>query len=72
MSLKIPDPDWYRENFDVVIEVIDLAKQQVLASRTIDYVLGEVCGSSLMYTVEWAESGDTRTRIVQPRLRGMR
>jgi hypothetical protein len=69
-EVKIPDPEWHRQNFDVVIEVLDSSREHVVASRTIDYMLGEVCGSPLMYAVEWTETGNTRTRVIRPRLEG--
>ncbi|MEQ8330405.1 MAG: hypothetical protein RH859_08100 [Longimicrobiales bacterium] len=67
---RVPDPDWYEQNFDVVIEVVDLGRERVVASTTVDYMLGAVCGRPLMYTVEWSDRGDTRTRVVRPRLHG--
>lgn len=67
---RVPDPDWLRENFDVVIEVLDPARERVVAGRTVDYMMGEVCGSPLMYAVEWTDAGDTRTRVIRPRLEG--
>ncbi|HSM62253.1 MAG TPA: hypothetical protein VK849_15700 [Longimicrobiales bacterium] len=69
-EVRIPDPEWYRANFDVVVEVLDPARASVVARARVDYMLGEVCGSDLMYTVTRAADGDTRIRVVRPRLRG--
>ena len=69
---RIPDPDWHRENFDVVVEVVDVAAEHVVASERLDYMVGPVCGSPLMYAVEWTELGNTRTRVLHPRLVGYR
>lgn len=69
-EMKVPDPDWDRDNFDMMIEVLDLTTQRLVAARRIDYRLGEVCGSPLMYSVEYSDSGDTQARVVMPTLVG--
>jgi len=77
-----PDDDWEppsspeitpgstRRMFDTVIEVLDLQKSRLVTSLRLDEWLGSACGSNLTYTVFYTESGDTRIRVLEPRLVG--
>jgi hypothetical protein len=56
--------------FDMMIEVLDLRNSRVITNRRIDEWLGPVCGSNLMYTVFYTQEGDTRVRVLEPRLIG--
>jgi len=56
--------------FDMMIEVLDLESSRVVTSLRIDEWLGAMCGSNLMYTVFHTDNGDTRMRVLEPRLVG--
>lgn len=63
-----PQYEWARRTFDTMIEVIDLASQQVIAALRHDGRLGPMCGTGLMYTIEERAPGYTYVRIVEPTL----
>jgi hypothetical protein len=66
-----PRHEWTRRNFDTVLEVIDLKERQVLVADRYDEILGMVCGSPMVYTVVEVEDGDTRLRIMEPKIVGL-
>jgi hypothetical protein len=55
---------------DIVIEVLDLERSRLVASLRLDEWYGAACGDNLLYRVFYAESGDTRMRVLEPRLVG--
>lgn len=59
-------PDWYRYTFDTVVEVIDLERARLIASKRFDGRFGVVCNSPLMYTIVETPDGDTRIQVLQP------
>lgn len=69
--IRTPPPEWTREKLDTMIEVIDpTGDPRVVARRRYDRLLSPVCGSDLMFTVVYAESGDTRAVVLRPELDG--
>lgn len=63
-----PTPAWTRRTFDTRIEVLDLASRRVVAATRHDHQLAPICGTGLVYTVIETPTGDTRLRILRPRL----
>jgi hypothetical protein len=78
----VPDAEWaprdtyptgstgINQMFDTRIEVTDLASGELLASTRVDEFLSSSCGSDLVYAVVDTEFGDTRMRVLRPRLVG--
>lgn len=68
-GLKVaPSPEWQAKTFDTVIEVIDLATGQLLASTRHPSRLGIVCNSPLLYGVDETPNGDLRVSVLEPHL----
>ena len=61
-----PRPNWYRETFDLLIEVIDPVSARLLVSDTHENRLAPVCNSDLVYSVVEVLSGDLRVRVMKP------
>ncbi len=78
----VPDADWaprtswpegssgYNRMFDTMVEVADPSSGGVLAAKRVDEFLGSSCGGELVFAVVETEMGDTRMRVIRPRLVG--
>lgn len=59
-------PEWLSQNYDTVVEVIDLDDRRLLASLRLDEWVAPVCGSQDVFSVVRTETGDLATLIRRP------
>lgn len=67
----IPDAgsaEWFRNSFDTMIEVLDLANGEVLADHRSDDYLGGICGTPLVYAVTPASEQHVTVTVLEHRL----
>jgi hypothetical protein len=67
-KVRAGTPEWRRLMYDTVIEVLDEATHEVLATTRHDLMLAPVCGSGLVSYVLETAAGDTRMLILEPHL----
>jgi len=59
------NPDWYRDTWDTVVEVIDPEARQLVATGRFPAAVGRTCDSGLVFQITYA-GADTRVSVLEP------
>lgn len=59
-------PEWLSQNYDTVVELIDLDDRRLLATLRLGEWVAPVCGSQEVFSVVRTEAGDLATLIRRP------